>query len=101
MRDFENTTLGIKVVVKDLDLELLGGFLSKLELKPNIPIDGHSGAIVIAALGAGLLVDPAWTPDQVSKQKPALIHWLAQNIIHYIGERLDKLPSNALGCKNV
>ena len=91
MLTIEHKTLRIKITAKDLDLDLLADFLSNLEFRPDISVGEYSGALVKAGLLSGLLVEPAWTPDQVGKQKTAVIRWIANKLVSYIGENLEKL----------
>lgn len=80
-------TLGVSLKVEELSQGMLELYLDEMNGKNSLPIGKYYGEIVRAAVKVGWLVEPAWSPEDVKTQKPAVVRW--------IGEQLDKLYGEA------
>ena len=79
-RIIEHKKLGVRLVIRapeDLTQADLERFGAAICADKGLSKSEQEGANVRAGLAAGWILEPAWTPEQVGAQRPAVIKWIA------------------------
>lgn len=89
--EFEHKRFG-KCVVKDLTQKTLEDFSREMQGKETQSLSVWRGDSVRAAAKLGLLIEPAWSPEDVDNANPGHIVWLAECVNSVISEALTLDP---------